>query len=65
MKAGADDATLVEQLFLATLSRPPVAAERELAVSSLAGQATADARRRAAEDLFWTLLNHPEFLFQH
>ena len=25
----------------------------------------ADARRRAAEDLFWTLLNHPEFLFQH
>jgi hypothetical protein len=62
-KSGADDATLVEQLFLATLSRYPSAAERALAVSSLATRA-AD-RRRAAEDLLWTLLNHPEFLFQH
>ena len=32
-------------------------------VSALANQATD--RRRAAEDLLWTLLNHPEFLFQH
>ena len=65
IKAGADDATLVDQLFLGVLSRPPAAAERDLAVSSLAGQATAPDRRRAAEDLLWTLLNHPEFLFQH
>lgn len=65
IKAGADDATLVDQLFLGVLSRPPAAAEREIAVSSLAGQTTASARRRAAEDLLWTLLNHPEFLFQH
>jgi hypothetical protein len=63
LKAGADDATIVEQLFLATLSRPPTAAERELAVSALSKPA--GDRRRAAEDLFWTLLNHPEFLFQH
>jgi len=63
LKSGADDATLVEQLFLATLSRSPGAAERELAVSALVTQATD--RRRAAEDLLWTLLNHPEFLFQH
>ena len=63
LKSGADNRTIVEQLFLATLSRPPSAAERELAVSTLAARPSD--RRRAAEDLFWTLLNHPEFLFQH
>jgi hypothetical protein len=64
LRARADNTKLVEQLFLSTLSRFPSAAERELAVSTLANQ-TAGGRRRAAEDLFWTLLNHPEFLFQH
>ena len=63
LKAGADDATIVDQLFLATLSRHPGEAERDLAVSELAKHATD--RRLAAEDLLWTLLNHPEFLFQH
>jgi hypothetical protein len=37
--------------------------ERDLAVSALAD--SAGDRRLAAEDLFWALLNHPEFLFQH
>jgi hypothetical protein len=63
LAAGADNATVVEQLFLATLSRYPSASERALAESELVTQAAG--RRRAAEDLFWTLLNHPEFLFQH
>ena len=63
LKSGTDDATLVDQLFLATLSRHPGAAESRLAVSELADHAKD--RRRAAEDLLWTLLNHPEFLFQH
>jgi hypothetical protein len=63
LKSGADNGTLVEQLFLATLSRYPNASERDLSVSALADPA--GDRRRAAEDLFWTLLNHPEFLFQH
>ena len=63
LKSDADDATLVDQLFLATLSRHPDAAESTLAVSAIADHA--QDRRRAAEDLFWTLLNHPEFLFQH
>ncbi len=39
------------------------AAASFLAVSELVTRA--NDRRRAAEDLFWTLLNHPEFLFQH
>ncbi len=63
IKSGAADAELVEQLFLATLSRYPGASERALAMSELAARATD--RRRAAEDLLWTLMNHPEFLFQH
>ena len=63
IKSGADDATLVDQLFLATLSRYPAAAERKIAVAELASRATD--RRRAAEDLLWTLMNHPEFLFQY
>jgi hypothetical protein len=63
LEAGADDGTLVEQLFLATLSRYPDPQERELAVSQLAAP-SAD-RRRVAEDLLWALLNHPEFLMQH
>jgi hypothetical protein len=63
LNARADDGTLVDQLFLATVSRHPSAGERDLAVSALVAR-PAD-RRRAAEDLFWTLLNHPEFLFQH
>jgi hypothetical protein len=60
--ARANDETIVEEAFLAALGRRPVEAERRLAVERLAGAAD---RRRAAEDLLWTLLNHPEFLFQH
>jgi hypothetical protein len=63
LEAKVNDATLVDQLFLATLARHPSSAERDLALSQLA-RSSGD-RRRAAEDLFWTLLNHPEFLFQH
>jgi hypothetical protein len=63
LESGANDATIVEQLFLATLSRYPGPSERELAVSELAARSSD--RRQAAEDLLWTLMNHPEFLFQH
>lgn len=63
LKSGADNAKLADELFLATLSRHPSAAERDVAVQALDAQP--DNRRQAAEDLFWTLLNHPEFLFQH
>jgi hypothetical protein len=63
LTSNADNVTLVDQLFLATLSRYPAPAERKLAISELAAHPTT--RRRSAEDLFWTLMNHPEFLFQH
>ena len=63
LKSGRDNAGLVEELFLATLSRHPSAPERAVALAAL--EAQPNDRRQAAEDLFWTLLNHPEFLFQH
>lgn len=59
--AGADDAGVVDGLFLATLSRLPTTAERDAVVASVAG---AD-RKTAFTDLFWALLNSKEFVFNH
>jgi hypothetical protein len=56
------DEEIVEELFLATLTRSPTAEERALLTSRLAEQ-KAD-RRRAVEDLLWLLINHGEFLFR-
>ncbi len=54
---------IVEELFLATLSRFPGEAERQLLSRKL--EASRRERRKTVEDLLWTLLNHDEFLFQH
>lgn len=51
---------IVDALYLATLSRPPVPAERKIAVSWL----DAD-RRQGAEDLDWSLLNKLDFVFNY
>lgn len=61
---GADDATILNELFLATLGRTPGEEERALARSRVEHH-EGEARRRAFEDVLWALLNHPEFLFQH
>jgi hypothetical protein len=55
----ADNARLVEELYLWTLCRWPSDSERQDALSYLAADA---ARRERAEDLFWALVNHREFL---
>ena len=53
---------MIEELFLATLSRPP-SAKRDRGGDEGAG------RRRTREevfrDLFWALLNSKEFSFNH
>jgi hypothetical protein len=64
LAAGATDEALVEDLYLATLGRWPNAEETTICGEKLAGRSSED-RRRAAEDLLWALVNHPEFLFQH
>jgi hypothetical protein len=51
---------IVERTYLLLYSRPPNDDERQEAQDFLA---KGESRRRAVEDLFWALLNTPEFLF--
>ncbi|MDX1984327.1 MAG: DUF1553 domain-containing protein [Bryobacteraceae bacterium] len=52
------DKQLVEELFLAGLSRLPTAGEERIAL-----QALASGREQGAEDLLWAMLNRLDFLF--
>lgn len=56
------DSAVVEELYLATLSRLPTPDET---ARSLELTATAPSRQEGFEDLLWTLLNCAEFSFQH
>jgi len=53
---------IVEELYLAALSRYPTQVERRAAVPALA---LAKDRSVAAQDLMWALLNSKEFVFNH
>ena len=55
-----DDRSLVERLYLATVSRHPSAQEVEIGLRALSA-----GRRRGAENLQWALINSPEFLFNY
>ena len=57
------DEQVIEELFLASLSRIPSPEERRLLLAKLC-KPGAD-RRRVVEDILWALVNHKEFLFQH
>lgn len=57
---------VVDELYLATLSRFPSDAERRAMLSAFAPEPTTEAARRAAaEDVLWTLMNTKEFVFNH
>jgi hypothetical protein len=56
------DADLVTELFLATLSRPPLADEARAVLEHVA---KASDKRAAWEDVQWALLNTNEFVFRH
>jgi len=68
-----DDATIVDRLFRAALSRPPSATERKRMTEALGAatkgvsdpKAATAARRQAVEDLYWAVLTSNEFLFNH
>ncbi len=62
LKAKAAPTTIVEELYLCTLSRPPSAEEMERAKRWLED---APAVKEGAADLLWVLLNSREFLFNH
>ena len=74
--ATADDSRVVEQLYLVALNRYPTAAEQSAVVrhiqsrSQLAGGEVGDRdldalRRRAIEDVAWSLMNTLEFVLNH
>lgn len=57
------NAEIIDELFLATLTRHPSLDEQKSLVARLDG--AGPSRRQAAEDILWALINHREFLFQH
>ncbi len=61
LAAGRSDRAIVEELYLAALSRPPREGEWRPAVAYIA---KAKDRRKALEDVLWALLNAKEFLFR-
>jgi hypothetical protein len=63
LKSDRPDAEIVDELFLATLSRLPTAEERRRMLAHFA--ARPDGRTATAEDILHALLNSTEFLFQH
>ncbi len=62
--AGKDNATIINELYLAALSRPPAESELAAALKHV-GENQDKERRMALEDVGWALLNSKEFLFQH
>jgi hypothetical protein len=60
----ADNATLVDNAYLAALSRFPTADENSRILKVLAETPDKD-RRLALEDLYWGILSSREFLFNH
>jgi hypothetical protein len=62
LAANKNEAEILDELFLATLARPPRPREIETAREYLA---RAGDPRRGLEDLLWALLNSSEFLFRH
>jgi hypothetical protein len=54
---------VVEELYLATYSRPPTTEELLATTEIIKGESAE--RRQAIEDLLWALLNTPEFIFKN
>ena len=60
--SGASEEELIEDLYLATLSRPPAASELQGGVQYLRKGGN---RAERAQDMLWALLNSSAFLFNH
>jgi hypothetical protein len=62
--AEADNARVIEDLFLAALSRLPAEEEKQPLLAELANTKPEE-RRQAIEDMYWSVLTSREFLFNH
>ena len=63
VRGNTDDAKLVEEMYLTFFARLPSSDELKVATEHLKKRSVA--RREAAEDLAWAMLNSTEFLFNH
>jgi hypothetical protein len=59
------DGEKIDTLFLAALSRPPRDPERRRFVAFVAQGGATGGQPQALADVFWAMLNSPEFLFNH
>lgn len=57
------ESELVEELYLLLLNRPPADKERQAALRAFSSAGAT--RQTAVEDVFWALLNSPEFVLNH
>ncbi|QJX01148.1 DUF1549 and DUF1553 domain-containing protein [Frigoriglobus tundricola] len=62
LKDGKSDTVVLRELYLATLTRRPSAAEEAAVLKHLAATVN---KRQAWEDVQWALINTKEFLFRH
>jgi hypothetical protein len=62
LRSGTPDATILSDLYLASLGREPTDRERRSALSHVS---RAGDRRKAWEDVAWAILNSKEFLLRH
>ena len=60
-KSEKDSATIVSELYLTIFNRKPDETERSLLEAEFAKPNTD--RRRMVEDIMWSMLNSPEFLY--
>jgi hypothetical protein len=58
-----DDGLLAQELYLTFYNRFPTDSERQMTTAYLV--ARRENRRQAAEDIAWSMLNTPEFVFNH
>jgi len=63
-KQGMSDATLIDQIYLCSVSRFPTTREREQLLKMLPDVGTGD-EQAVVEDVFWAIMSTKEFLFNH
>jgi hypothetical protein len=56
---------IIDQLYIKTLSRKPTPEEREKLLKVVSQVEGAEQTREVLEDIFWSLLNSKEFIFNH
>jgi hypothetical protein len=62
--SNAPNTDIIETAYLASLCRYPTDVEKQR-LAQVLGEATAEEKRSAIEDLYWSILTSKEFLFQH